>query len=134
MPERIKLDLVTPERLVLSEEFESVNAVSVIGEFGVLPGHAPMLALLRPGIVTAVKEGKKAVFAVKSGVAEVEPGRVVIMTETAAAAPDIDVEETRRELAETEQKSKACMDSIESVEFKRLPLVGPVLDRLRDIW
>ena len=128
MPDRIKLDLVTPENLVLSEEFESVNAVSVLGDFGVLPGHAPMLALLRPGIVTAVKEGKKEVFAVKAGIAEIEPEKVVIMTETAVRGSDVDVEEARRELAETEEKSKACTDSADSPEFK---LLAEKLDWLR---
>jgi F0F1-type ATP synthase epsilon subunit len=98
MPDRIKLDLVTPEKLVLSEEFESVNAASVLGEFGVLPGHAPMLALLRPGIETAVR------------------------------GSEVDVEEARRELAETEEKSKACTDSVDSMEFK---LLAEKLDWLR---
>lgn len=128
MANTIKLDLVTPERLVISDDFEIITATSVEGEFGVLPGHAPFLALLKPGIVVAKKEGKVEVFATRSGIAEVEPDRVVIMTEKAASAGEINLEETEKELTKTEKESRTCLDSADSIEFK---LLREKLDWLR---
>jgi len=118
MAETIKLELVTPSRKVLVGDFESVNAVSVIGEFGVLPGHAPMLALLSPGVVTATKNGKTKFIAVKSGVAEVEPERIIIMTEEAEEGEKIDLEEAKKILEEAQKQFSVSISPTDSAEFK----------------
>jgi F-type H+-transporting ATPase subunit epsilon len=118
MADTIKLDLVTPEKLMLSDDFDMVTATSVLGEFGVLPGHAPLLALLRPGIVVAKRGSEELVYATQSGIAEVEPDRMIILTEKAAAVKDIDIDETERDLAKAEEEAKAWTESTDSFEYK----------------
>ncbi|MFH1437916.1 MAG: ATP synthase F1 subunit epsilon [Pseudomonadota bacterium] len=120
MADNIKLDLVTPTRQVISDEFDSVSASSVEGEFGVLPGHAPLLTLLQAGVVVARRKDRPTPIAIQSGFAEVEPGRVIILTEKAALADEVDVKEVREKLSETEEKLKDCKESIDSLEFKTL--------------
>jgi F-type H+-transporting ATPase subunit epsilon len=120
MADRITLDLVTPEKLVLTGDFTMVTATSVMGEFGVLPGHAPLLTLLRPGLVVAKRDDEETVFAAQSGFAEVEPDRVIILTERAVAGKDVDVEDTQKQLTEAEARHKACVEDSDSAEFKML--------------
>ena len=120
MADTIKLDLVTPIRQVISDEFDSVSASSVEGEFGVLPGHAPLLTLLKAGIVVAKKKDRATPIAIQSGFAEVEPGRVIILTEKAAMADEVDVKEVKKELSEAKEKLKDCKESTDSLEFKTL--------------
>ena len=118
MAETIKLDLVTPEKLIVSDDFDMVTATSVLGEFGVLPGHAPFLTLLKPGIVVARRGSDELVFATQSGIAEVEPDRVIILTEKAAAVKDIDIDETEKDLTEAEEETKAWTESTDSPDYK----------------
>jgi len=118
MAETIKLDLVTPEKLIVSGDFDMVSATSVLGEFGVLPGHAPFLTLLKPGIVVARRGSEEQVYATRSGIAEVEPDHVIILTEKAASVKDIDIDETERDLAEVEEKYKAWTESTDSSDYR----------------
>ncbi len=120
MADNIKLDLVTPTRQVISAEFDSVSASSVEGEFGVLPGHAPLLTLLKAGVVIARLKDKPTPIAIQSGFAEVEPDKVIILTGNAALADEVDVKEVRKNLTETEEKLKDCKESTDSLEFKTL--------------
>jgi len=118
MAVRINLDLVTPDRKVVSGEFDMVKASGVEGEFGVLPGHCPLLALLKPGVVTAVRGQETQRIAIKSGMAEVEPDRMIILTQSAATADEIDEAETRRALKQAETRLAECKDGIDAFEFK----------------
>ena len=120
MADTIKLDLVTPIRQVISDEFDSVSASSVEGEFGVLPGHAPLLTLLKAGVVIARRKDKATPIAIYSGFAEVEPDRVIILTEKAATAAEVEVKEVKKKLEDTEEKLKECTDAADSVEFRNL--------------
>ena len=120
MADKIQLDLVTPVRQVISDEFDSVSASSVEGEFGVLPGHAPLLTLLKAGVVIAKRKDKPTPIAIYSGFAEVEPGRVIILTEKAAMTDEVEVKEVKKRLEETEEKLKENKDAIDSVEFRTL--------------
>ncbi|RLA84833.1 MAG: F0F1 ATP synthase subunit epsilon [Deltaproteobacteria bacterium] len=102
----ILLEVVTPERLVLSEEVEEVTAPGYEGEFGVLPGHTPFLVLLRTGEVMYRINGHENWMAISGGVAEVLPERVIILAEAAELAREIDVERAQRAKNEAEEKLK----------------------------
>lgn len=96
----LQVDLVTPEKLLLSREVLSVTVPGVDGDFGVLANHAPFLSGLRAGEVT-VGEGPEAeLFVVASGVAEVLPERVTLLVDKAVRAQDIQVEAARAEMQE----------------------------------
>ncbi|MFQ5694240.1 MAG: F0F1 ATP synthase subunit epsilon [Nitrospinota bacterium] len=89
--EKIQLEVVTPERVVLAEEVDYVSAPGARGEFGVLPGHTPMLTAPSIGWVSYRKDGEVRELAVHWGYAEVGPKKVVILAETAERAEEIDV-------------------------------------------
>jgi F-type H+-transporting ATPase subunit epsilon len=98
------LDIVTPERLVYSDEVDSVVCPGTDGEIGVLPHHAPLLATLGFGELRIRKGTEEEYFAIAAGFLQVLPDRVVVMAETADLASEIDLEraeEARRKAQHT---------------------------------
>lgn len=96
MASTIRLELVTPERLLVSEEVDEVIAPGYEGEFGVLPDHTPYLAILEIGILRYRKGPEIRKIAVGGGFAEVGPDQVVVMADVAERAEEIDVERARK--------------------------------------
>jgi F-type H+-transporting ATPase subunit epsilon len=84
MVDRIAFDLISPERLLLSEEAEMVTVPGTEGEFGVLAGHMPLISTLRPGVID-VRGGTEgdARFFVVGGFAEVNPLKITVLAEEA---------------------------------------------------
>jgi F-type H+-transporting ATPase subunit epsilon len=112
MASTIRLELVTPERLLLSEEVDEVVAPGYEGEFGVLPEHTQYLAVLNIGLLRYRKGSETRVLALGGGFAEVTPERMVVLAETAERAEEIDVERARRarDRAETALKELSLDD------------------------
>jgi F-type H+-transporting ATPase subunit epsilon len=91
MPDRVQFELVTPERLLLSETVEMVVIPGTEGNFGVLPGHAPLISSIRPGTID-IYEGQaitRRIFVV-SGIAEVTPDLCTVLADEAMAADEVD--------------------------------------------
>jgi F-type H+-transporting ATPase subunit epsilon len=103
MAEKIALEIVTPKGRALSASVDEVTAPSVEGEFGVLPGHLPLLAALRTGIVTYREGGETKRCAVGAGFAEAGPERLVILTDEYTDRDQIDPVLVRKELGEVQQ-------------------------------
>ena len=91
LPQSIELEVVTPERLVLSENVQSVELPGKDGYMGILPGHAPLLSELGIGLLTYHKDGQTKVLTVIEGYTEVLPDRVVVLAELSERAEEIDV-------------------------------------------
>ena len=72
MAETLKLEMVTPYGEILSQEVDEITAPGIVGEFGVLPGHIPMLTILKIGEFSYFKGGKRTFLAVNWGYFEVE--------------------------------------------------------------
>jgi F-type H+-transporting ATPase subunit epsilon len=90
LPRHIRLEFVTPERAIAHEEVDEIVLPGEEGDFGVLPGHAPLLAALRTGQMW-YRKGTDTQFAfVDGGFAEVVPDRVSILAPVAERAEDID--------------------------------------------
>jgi F-type H+-transporting ATPase subunit epsilon len=104
MADKILLEIVTPQGRPLTESVDEVTAPSVDGEFGVLPGHLPLLAALRTGIVSYRKGSEIHRCAIGSGFAEAGPDKLVILTSEYAERAQIDPVVVRKELAEIEEK------------------------------
>jgi F-type H+-transporting ATPase subunit epsilon len=102
VPDRLRLELATPIRLVVSEQADEVVVPGSDGYFGVLPGHAPLLALLGAGEVMYRSGRSERYLAVSGGFAEVGPDHVTILAETAERPEEIDTGRARaaRERAE----------------------------------
>jgi F-type H+-transporting ATPase subunit epsilon len=91
MPDRLEFELVTPERLLFSEMVEMLVVPGTEGNFGVLPGHAPLISTIRPGMIE-IYEGQsvtRRIFVV-SGVAEVTPERCTALADQAALPDTLD--------------------------------------------
>ena len=133
LPQKLKLEIVTPERLVLSEAVDEVLLPSVEGYMGVRPGHASLLAELDVGEVSyRTAEGQR-YLAVSGGFAEVLEGGVSILAETAEPAEEIDVERAQRsrEQAETLLKSQLSGQELSQAELKLRKAIGRIRVRER---
>jgi len=91
--QKIHLDLVSPERLLLSDDVDMVTVPGADGYFGVLPGHAPVMSALRPGVIEVKggEDGDMKLF-ILGGFAEVTPTNVSVLAEEAIPFPDFTVE------------------------------------------
>lgn len=103
MADGIKLEIVSPERLVISEDASSVTVPGAEGYFTVLGDHAPLMTILKPGFVTAVVGGASQVFYVRGGFADVSPDGLTILAEDARPVGDFDRPEIEAMIAETQK-------------------------------
>jgi len=116
MAEKILLEIVTPERKVLSETVDIVVAPGELGEFGVLPGHIPFLCKLKIGELR-YRIGTAAVHvAVMGGYAEVLNNQVTILAPAAEAAGEIDLIRAR---AARERAERRIAEARDRLEFAR---------------
>ncbi|HUL07590.1 MAG TPA: F0F1 ATP synthase subunit epsilon [Candidatus Acidoferrum sp.] len=136
MADQIQFELVSPERLLLSEPVEMVVVPGVEGDFGVLPGHAPLVSTVRPGVI-AVFEGGKVTqrIYVARGFAEVTPERCTVLAEQATPVAEIDraaaedeIRDARDDLGEAKDDAeRARIESrIAAAEAKLAALDSPV--------
>ena len=100
MAEQIQLEIVTPTGVALRTAVSEVTVPSVAGEFGVLPGHVPVLAALRAGTVGYKEGGGDHKVAVGPGFVEIANDKANLITEKFARKEDIDVVQTRARLKE----------------------------------
>ena len=114
----LKLEIVTPEAKVYSEDVEMVTLPAVDGEMGVFPNHVPLMTQVTPGEIVVRKDGRDVLLAVGEGFVKITGDHVAIMTDMAMKAEDIDeaqAEEARRRaqarLAETIDDEEAAMVS-----------------------
>jgi F-type H+-transporting ATPase subunit epsilon len=115
----IRLEIVTPEKTVVSEDVQIVMAPGVLGEFGVLIGHTPFLTALKTGAVRYTdSQGSERMVFVSGGFAEALPQKVTILAESAERRRDIDLERARAAL-ERAQKRLAEQRSKEEFDFVR---------------
>lgn len=103
MADRIPFELVTPERLILSTEVEMVVVPGAEGNFGVLPGHAPLISTIRPGTVDIYENRAitERIFVV-GGIAEVTPERCTVLADEAMTPDSLDRSALDHELTEIE--------------------------------
>jgi F-type H+-transporting ATPase subunit epsilon len=107
-----KFELVTPERMVVSEEAAQVVVPGTEGAFTVLPGHAPVISSLRPGVIDAtLGDGRNVRAFVKGGFAEVDADRLIVLAERALNVDKMDASTVSHELEAAEAEfSEAAED------------------------
>ena len=113
MAERVQFELVTPERLLLSEMVEMVVVPGTEGNFGVLPGHAPLISSIRSGTID-VYEGQtitRRIFVV-SGIAEVTPERCTVLADEALSPDELDRGSIEAELQTIQGNLPSLRDQI----------------------
>jgi F-type H+-transporting ATPase subunit epsilon len=105
MAENIHLEVVTPEKIVVSEEAQIVASPGSLGEFGVLSGHTPFLTTLKTGVIRYTDaNGKEQYVFVSGGFAEALPDKVTILAESAERRSDIDLERAKEALERAEKR------------------------------
>ena len=101
---KVSFELVTPERLLLSQEADMVVVPGGAGDFGVLPRHAPLISTVRPGTIRLHDGGgDPAEIFVAGGFAEVTPERCTVLAEEAVPLAELDRAEVERELREARE-------------------------------
>ena len=114
MADTLEFELVSPEQLVLSVPVEMVVVPGKEGDFGVLPGHAPMMSTIRMGVIATYEGGNidKRIF-VSGGFAEVTLGRCTVLAEEAVALDGIDRAEADARVADAQQAITSALDDAE---------------------
>jgi F-type H+-transporting ATPase subunit epsilon len=122
----IDLSIVTPDGYKLQEHVSELTAPSVEGEFGVLPGHLPMLAALKTGIVSFRKDGAETRVAVGPGFVQIGDDRALILTDSFVRKEDIDPVQVRLDLKDADEALDRFSGEPDSPEYQEL--VG------RELW
>ncbi len=119
MADQIQFELVSPERLLVSQPVEMVVVPGLEGDFGVLPGHAPLVSTVRPGII-AVFEGGRVVqrIFVARGFAEVTGERCTVLAEQAVPVADIDRAAVEDELRDAREDLSEAKDDAERTRLE----------------
>jgi F-type H+-transporting ATPase subunit epsilon len=119
LPEKIHLEIVTPEKHLFSGDVDSVTVPANTGYLGILPGHAPLLAELGIGEIEYKMSGQVEFLFCSWGFLEVLPDRVVLLAQTAESGSDIDVK--RAEEAKTRAEKMLESKSVD-IDFDRAQL------------
>ena len=99
-------DLVSPEKLAFSGEVDQVDIPGVEGDFGVLAGHAPVVAAIRPGILTVTAGGRHEKIIVLGGLAEVSENGLTVLADVATSLAELDRAQFAETIAEMEENLK----------------------------
>lgn len=121
--DKIALEIVTPEGKKLAVQADEVTAPSVNGEFGVLPGHLPVLAALRTGIVSYQARGEAKKCAVGPGFAEAGANKLLILTDHYIEREQIDPVAVRKELHDVQGELSKVESSTDEDEKSRLDVL-----------
>jgi F-type H+-transporting ATPase subunit epsilon len=116
----IKLEIVTPERRILDADVDSVTVPTASGEAGIMPQHAPLISVLKPGILSYSVKGVASKLAVSSGFVEVNSNKVAVLVDRAETAEEIDVDAAKADRDAAEKAYAAVSSgSLEETEAAR---------------
>ncbi|GAB4198551.1 MAG: F0F1 ATP synthase subunit epsilon [Roseiflexaceae bacterium] len=130
----IHLEIVTAERVVLSDDVDQVNAPTKDGRVGILPRHQPLLTILDVGELDIIKNGTSTPYAISGGFMEVLPNRVTILADTVERADEIDearAEAARQSAEQRKQQSQSDRDAALAEADLRRALVRLRVAQLR---
>ena len=113
---KLTVEIVTPEKRILSVQADEAIVPGARGLFGVRPGHTPFLSLMEPGALTLREGGTAQTYFVAGGFVEVGNDKVLVLADQAEAVTDIDVEATRKRIAEAQDRLKGM--SAEDARFE----------------
>ena len=111
----LKLEIVTPDRKVLSEDVDYVGAPGIMGEFGILPNHVPFLSDLGIGNLHYNQDGKAHYVFVSGGFAEVSHNKVTILAEVAEKATEIDSDRAKLAKERAEKRASAAKEKMDAI-------------------
>lgn len=113
MAEKINLEVITPERLVLRVDVDEVVVPGLDGELGILPDHTPLVSQLKTGVLNYRRGNERNQLHVSGGFVEVLPDRVAVLSDVAEKAEEVDVERARRAKDRAEKRLASRSDDID---------------------
>jgi F-type H+-transporting ATPase subunit epsilon len=123
----LHFEFVSPETVLFSGEVDQVDLPGIEGDLGVLPGHAPIVTLLRPGIITITREGQREAVVVVGGFAEMGPSGLTVLADRAGAREDFDLQSLADDIKDAEEDVADCKDDAQRDKLARR------LDQLRGL-
>jgi len=121
----LHFEFVSPENVLFSGDVDQVDLPGIEGDLGVLPGHAPMVTTLRPGVVTIFREGRRDAVVVVGGFAEMGPAGLTVLADRAEAREDFDLDSLASDIKDAEEDVADCADDAQRDKLVRR------LDQLR---
>ncbi|MDQ3687182.1 MAG: F0F1 ATP synthase subunit epsilon [Acidobacteriota bacterium] len=122
MAERIQLDVITPERRLLSETVDAVTVPGMNGEIGILPGHTPLISQLQTGVLTYTQGTTTHRMVVSGGFVEVNEERVSVLADLAERPDEVDATQARQEREAVEKALGSFSGSEEEMTQMRTRL------------
>jgi F-type H+-transporting ATPase subunit epsilon len=117
IPTKLTLEIVTPDRALLREEIDEVVVPGSQGEFGVLPGHTPLLSTLKIGELWYRQGQERHYLAIAFGFVEVLPDRVTVLAQVGERAQEIDVQRAERAKQRAEQRLAQAQPHMTQIDF-----------------
>jgi F-type H+-transporting ATPase subunit epsilon len=122
---KIAFDLVSPERLLLSEEADMVTVPGADGYMGVMAGHAPLVSTLRVGMIDVLKDGQDSRYFIRGGFAEVNAEKIIVLADEAIPMAEFDLAVLDQRIKDTEE------DLIAAKNDNERSRISEALDDLR---
>src|SRR5215217_3466869 len=113
-------EVVSPEKIAFSGDVDQVDVPGTEGDFGVFAGHAPLISLIRPGVMTVYSGGEQTQIVVLGGLAEVGPDGLTVLADVATTLEDLDRAELQAQIAEMETRVKDMEGSALDREITKL--------------
>jgi F-type H+-transporting ATPase subunit epsilon len=110
---KTRLEIVTAEGVVFSDDVDVVVAPGIEGQLGILPHHAPLMTMLFPGELLVRKGGEELPLAISGGFLEVRPDRIIVLADAAERAEDIDVARAEEAKKRAEERLKHPMEEVD---------------------
>ncbi|MGE3301619.1 MAG: F0F1 ATP synthase subunit epsilon [Hyphomonadaceae bacterium] len=110
MAEKLHFSLVAPERELINEEVDQVDVPGAAGEFGVLPRHAPVMAVIKPGALRVYNDGQIRRIFVNGGFADVTPAGLTVLAEEAVDLTDVDAAAIERQMQSAREELAGAPD------------------------
>ena len=116
---KLKIQVVTPTRTVVDSEADQVELPGELGYLGILPGHAPLITVLKTGVLSYENAGVERALAITAGFAEISNDVVTVLADLAEEPSEVDVAAAERERAQAEEELKtASRETLEGIRSK----------------
>jgi F-type H+-transporting ATPase subunit epsilon len=125
MADKIAFDIVSPERLLLSDEADMVTLPGTEGYMGVMAGHAPLVSALRAGMIDVLKDGTDQRFFIRGGFAEIGPAKVTILADEAIPFAELDLQVLDQRIKDAQDDVIAAATDADKAR------IGELLDDLK---
>lgn len=120
MAEKIKFDLVSPERLLLSRQVDMVTVPGTEGYMGVIAGHAPLVSTLRAGMIDMQDDGIDTRFFIRGGFVEINPTKITVLAEEAIPLSELDIAVLDQRIADAQEDEIAAKTDAERARAAQL--------------